>query len=53
MDNPPVTTVRKFLHLLDQSETDFAEELRVQALKQKVVLAIKANHELDHDLNDM
>lgn len=35
-DNPPVTTVRRFLHLLDQSEADFAEELKVQQLKQKV-----------------
>jgi hypothetical protein len=35
--NPPVVTVRKFLHLLDQSDLDFAEELRVQNLKEKVL----------------
>ena len=39
--DPPVATVRKFLHLLDQSEVDLAEELRLQQLKEKVVRAIK------------
>eukprot|EP00730_Choanoeca_flexa_P000760 TRINITY_DN10325_c0_g1_i1.p1 TRINITY_DN10325_c0_g1~~TRINITY_DN10325_c0_g1_i1.p1 ORF type:complete len:1357 (+),score=486.70 TRINITY_DN10325_c0_g1_i1:58-4071(+) len=52
-ENPPVTTVRRFLHLLDQSEADFAEELKVQQLKQKVVLAIQHNADLDHNLNEM
>ena len=34
--------MRRFLHLLDQSEADFAEELKVQQLKQKVSLKLKA-----------
>ncbi|EGD72352.1 hypothetical protein PTSG_00372 [Salpingoeca rosetta] len=53
VDNPPVATVRRFLHLLDQSDLDFAEELERQQLKQKVVLAIRSNHELDDALNQM
>jgi Ras GTPase-activating-like protein IQGAP2/3 len=50
---PPVVTVRKFLHLLDQSDLDFAEELRVQTLKEKVVTEIKQNKNLESDLNEM
>ncbi len=34
--DPPVATVRRFLHLLDQSDADLAEELAVQQLKEKV-----------------
>jgi hypothetical protein len=50
---PPVSTVRKFLHLLDQSEVDFAEELQLHQLKEKLVKAIRGNHELEHELNEM
>ncbi len=35
--NPAVATVRKFVHLLDQSDADFHEELALQGLKEKVV----------------
>eukprot|EP00055_Hartaetosiga_balthica_P015715 m.94991 g.94991 ORF g.94991 m.94991 type:complete len:1619 (+) comp8935_c0_seq1:39-4895(+) len=52
-ENPPITTVRRFLHLLDQSDVDFAEELERQDLKHKVVLAIRSNHEFDEALNEM
>lgn len=51
--NPPVATVRRFLHLLDQSDTDFAEELNMQQLKQRVVLAIQSNHVLEQELDKM
>jgi len=26
-ENPPLNVVRKFVHLLDQSDTDYAEEI--------------------------
>lgn len=26
-DDPPINVVRKFVHLLDQSDTDYAEEI--------------------------
>ena len=34
--NPPVATVRKFVHLLDHNDADFAEELLLQQQKEKV-----------------
>eukprot|EP00052_Salpingoeca_macrocollata_P027179 m.257054 g.257054 ORF g.257054 m.257054 type:complete len:1548 (+) comp22704_c2_seq1:460-5103(+) len=51
--NPPVVTVRKFLHLLDQSDLDFEEEMKVQQLKERVVKEIKENKQLETDLNEM
>lgn len=51
--DPPVATVRRFLHLLDQSDADLAEELAVQQLKEKVIVEIKHNVQLDQDLNQM
>ena len=37
--NPPVATVRKFVHLLDHNDADFAEELLLQQQKEKVLLS--------------
>eukprot|EP00040_Diaphanoeca_grandis_P039719 m.259908 g.259908 ORF g.259908 m.259908 type:complete len:2047 (+) comp38877_c0_seq1:133-6273(+) len=51
--NPPVNTVRRFLHLLDQSHLDFAEELQVGKYKENVVLEIKENTRLEAAINDM
>lgn len=51
--NPPVNTVRRFLHLLDQSEIDFAEELEVSGLKESVVMDIKNNQQLEQTINEM
>eukprot|EP00041_Stephanoeca_diplocostata_P037701 m.1438242 g.1438242 ORF g.1438242 m.1438242 type:complete len:2086 (+) comp25089_c0_seq3:340-6597(+) len=51
--NPPVNTVRRFLHLLDQSEIDFAEELQVSSLKESVVMDIKNNQQLEQTINEM
>ena len=51
--NPPVKTVRKFLHLLDQSEIDFSEEIAVNKLKAKVVGEIKRNGTLEASVNEM
>eukprot|EP00051_Salpingoeca_urceolata_P027446 m.481504 g.481504 ORF g.481504 m.481504 type:complete len:1546 (+) comp22194_c0_seq1:411-5048(+) len=51
--NPPVDTVRKFLHLLDQSDTDFREELALQDSRQKVIAHIKTNKKMEQEVNDM
>jgi len=51
--DPPVGTVRRFLHLLDQTDTDFNEELQVGDLKQSVVRDIKRNQQLETEVNAM
>ncbi|CAB4017386.1 ras GTPase-activating IQGAP1, partial [Paramuricea clavata] len=51
--DPPIKIVRKFLHLLDQSNVDFEEELELQKLKAQVVTEIRSNQQLEHDLQGM
>ncbi|XP_012880687.1 PREDICTED: ras GTPase-activating-like protein IQGAP2 [Dipodomys ordii] len=52
-ENPPLTVVRKFVHLLEQSDLDFQEELEVARLREEVVTKIRANQQLEKDLNLM
>ncbi|KAM8921493.1 ras GTPase-activating-like protein IQGAP3 [Pelodytes ibericus] len=51
--NPPLSTLRKFAHLLEQSERDFWEEREVMKLREEVVKKIRANQRLESDLNMM
>ncbi|EDO31617.1 predicted protein, partial [Nematostella vectensis] len=53
MQDPPVKTVRKFLHLLQHSDADFEEELELQKLRAQVVTDIRSNQQLENDLNLM
>eukprot|EP00069_Balaena_mysticetus_P020955 bmy_13320T0 len=52
-ENPPLTVVRKFVHLLDQSDLDFQEALEVARLREEVVTKIRGNQQLEKDLNLM
>ncbi|KAM4690065.1 ras GTPase-activating-like protein IQGAP3 [Rhinophrynus dorsalis] len=51
--NPPLSTLRKFAHLLEQSERDFWEEREVIKLREEVVKKIRSNQRLENDLNLM
>lgn len=50
---PPVKSVRKFLHLLEHDHIDFQEELELQKLKAQVVTDIRSLAQLEADLNTM
>eukprot|EP00079_Xenopus_tropicalis_P008851 XP_002932312.2 PREDICTED: ras GTPase-activating-like protein IQGAP1 [Xenopus tropicalis] len=52
-ENPPMVVVRKFVHLLDQSDQDFQEELEVMKLREEVVTLLRSNQQLENDLNLM
>ncbi|XP_059496203.1 ras GTPase-activating-like protein IQGAP1 isoform X1 [Stegostoma tigrinum] len=52
-DQPPMAVVRKFVHLLDQSDQDFQEELEMMRLREEVVTRIRSNQQLENDLNTM
>lgn len=52
-DNPSLAVVRKFVHLLDASDNDYAEELELQKLRQQVVAEIRSNQQLEQDLDQM
>ena len=43
----------RFVHLLDQGEHDYAEEIEVERLRRDVVTEIRSNHSLEEDLNQM
>ncbi|KAJ7311371.1 hypothetical protein JRQ81_006990, partial [Phrynocephalus forsythii] len=52
-EEPPMVVVRKFVHLLDQSDQDFQEELDLMRLREEVVTLIRSNQQLENDLNLM
>ncbi|XP_048473021.1 ras GTPase-activating-like protein IQGAP1 [Rhincodon typus] len=52
-EQPPMVVVRKFVHLLDQSDQDFQEEMEMMRLREEVVTRIRSNQQLENDLNTM
>uniref|UniRef100_A0A663DU29 IQ motif containing GTPase activating protein 3 n=1 Tax=Aquila chrysaetos chrysaetos TaxID=223781 RepID=A0A663DU29_AQUCH len=50
---PPLSIVRRFIHLLEQSQQDFWEELEVLRLQEEVVKRIRASRQLESDLDLM
>uniref|UniRef100_A0A672LJL5 Ras GTPase-activating-like protein IQGAP1 n=1 Tax=Sinocyclocheilus grahami TaxID=75366 RepID=A0A672LJL5_SINGR len=51
--HPPLAVVRKFVHLLEQSSLDLQEEQEVTRLREEVVTKIRANQQMEKDLNLM
>ncbi|XP_069734794.1 ras GTPase-activating-like protein IQGAP3 [Phaenicophaeus curvirostris] len=51
--SPPLSIVRRFIHLLEQSQRDFWEEAEVLRLQEEVVKRIRANQQLEIDLDLM
>lgn len=51
--NVTVGTIKNFVHLLDDSEADFQDEITVERLRKRVVQQIRENQALESDLNDL
>ncbi|XP_021105110.1 ras GTPase-activating-like protein IQGAP3 isoform X2 [Heterocephalus glaber] len=51
--HPPLGVVRKFAHLLNQSQQDFLAEVELLKLQEEVVRKIRSNQQLEQDLNLM
>lgn len=51
--DPPLSVVRKFVHLLEQSALDLQEEQHVTQLREEVVTSIRSNQQMEKDLNLM
>ncbi|KAG8822729.1 hypothetical protein FRC17_009483, partial [Serendipita sp. 399] len=51
--NVNVSTIKNFVHLLDDSETDFQEEIEVEELRKRVVEAIRENQHLETDVSEL
>ncbi|KAM8794488.1 ras GTPase-activating-like protein IQGAP3 [Eudromia elegans] len=51
--NPPLSIIRRFIHLLEQSQHDFWEESELLRLREEVVKRIRASRQLESDLDLM
>ncbi|CEP08000.1 hypothetical protein [Parasitella parasitica] len=51
--NPTVSTVKSFIHLLDDSDLDFDRELALEDLRHQVIENIKDNNSLDAYINSL
>lgn len=51
--DPPLSVVRKFVHLLEQSALDLQEEQDFTRLREEVVTNIRSNQQMEKDLNMM
>ncbi|KAB0394310.1 hypothetical protein E2I00_000120, partial [Balaenoptera physalus] len=51
--HPPLSVVRRFAHLLNQSHQDFLAEAELLKLQEEVVRKIRSNQQLEQDLNLM
>lgn len=50
---PPLSVVRKFVHLLDLGDGDIREEAELLRLREEVVRSIRFNRQLEADLDLM
>lgn len=48
--HPPLRVLRRFIHLLNQSQQDFLAEAELLRLQEQVVRRIRANQQLERDL---
>lgn len=51
--NPPLSVIKKFIHLLDVSDTDFEEVNRLQHLKSDMVQTIRRTHQMEDDVDGL
>ncbi|CAK5275652.1 unnamed protein product [Mycena citricolor] len=51
--NVSVGTIKNFVHLLDDSENDFQDEVKVERLRKRVVESIRENQTLESELSDL
>ncbi|XP_057689340.1 ras GTPase-activating-like protein IQGAP3 isoform X2 [Corythoichthys intestinalis] len=52
-DAPPLSVLRKFVHLLDYGDGDSREEVELARLREEVVRAVRFNRRLEADLDLM
>ncbi|THH07688.1 hypothetical protein EW145_g3209 [Phellinidium pouzarii] len=51
--NVNVGTIKNFVHLLDDSEADFEDEIEVERLRKRVVQSIRANQALETEVTEL
>ncbi|KAI8810415.1 hypothetical protein BJ742DRAFT_747546 [Cladochytrium replicatum] len=53
LSNPHVKIVQDFIHLLDDSDNDFEEELELERLRQLVIKMIRENLQTESELSEL
>lgn len=53
LNNPPVSVLQEFLHLLDDSDNDWEEEMELDRLRQLIVIRIRENIQADVDVSEL
>ncbi|CAG8441430.1 8358_t:CDS:10 [Ambispora leptoticha] len=51
--NPPIGTIKNFIHLLNDSDFDFEEEIEIERLRQVVIQRIRTNNQSETLLNKL
>ncbi|KAF9055294.1 hypothetical protein BDZ89DRAFT_1087964 [Hymenopellis radicata] len=51
--NVSIGTIKNFVHLLDDSEADFKDEIKIERLRKRVVEQIRENQTLENDVQDL
>ncbi|KAI0702851.1 hypothetical protein BC835DRAFT_1263599 [Cytidiella melzeri] len=51
--NVSVDTIKNFVHLLDDSEADFQEEIKLERMRQAIVKRIRENQALESHVDDL
>ncbi|ODQ50264.1 hypothetical protein SAICODRAFT_73541 [Saitoella complicata NRRL Y-17804] len=51
--NPPVGTIKNFVHLLDDSNFDFEEEIEFERLRKLIVQRVRANEEAEQHIDQL
>ncbi|KAI8611020.1 hypothetical protein BC830DRAFT_1128613 [Chytriomyces sp. MP71] len=53
LQNPPVKIIQDFVHLLEDSDRDYEDDLDIEGLRQNVVETIRKNSSTEAELNDL
>lgn len=51
--NPPISTVKSFIHLLNDSDLDFEQELELEQARKKVIDEVRNNELLEQFINQL
>lgn len=51
--NVPVSTIKNFVNLLDDSEFDYRGELQIEAMRKELVRAVRETERLEDDVKDL
>ncbi|KAJ3121772.1 hypothetical protein HK098_003406 [Nowakowskiella sp. JEL0407] len=53
LNNPKINVLKDFVHLLDDSDNDFEEELELEKLRQSVIRLIRENLQTESELGEL